>query len=51
MTRATEKIEWHLKRIQADLTGIDIRLRILIGMIIATALGLAGLMAKGFGWI
>jgi len=26
-------------------------MRILLGMIFATTLGLAGLMAKGFGWI
>lgn len=51
MRTATGKIELHLKQTQADLTGIDIRLRILLGVIIATTLGLASLMAKGFGWI
>ena len=54
-------LEAHVTHIQGDVAEIkrdlkDLRVdargdfRILFGAIIAAALGLAGLMAKGFGW-
>lgn len=56
------KVEAHVEHIQSDIDEIKIDLkelrktddsnfRILFGAIIFVALGLAGLMAKGFSWI
>jgi hypothetical protein len=56
------KLEAHIEHIQGDLNEIksDIReikrdartdFRLLFGAVIFVALGLAGLMAKGFHWI
>ena len=56
------KLEAHIEHIQSDLTEIksDVReikcdartdFRLLFGAIIFVALGLAGLMARGFHWI
>lgn len=54
-------IESDIKEIRTDMRGIRSELigirenrekdfRVLFGAIIAVALGLAGMMAKGFGW-
>jgi hypothetical protein len=62
MEARVAKLEAHLEHIQSDLTEIkaDIReirrdartdFRLLFGAIIFVALGLAGLMAKGFHWV
>lgn len=56
------KLESHVERIQSDIHEMkqDIReikvdaradFRILFGSLIAVAIGLAALMARGFGWI
>jgi hypothetical protein len=56
------KLEAHVEHVQTDLKDIkdDIReikkdaredFRILFGAIVIAALGLAGLMAKGFHWL
>lgn len=56
------KVEATLEHVQRDLGELrsDVRelrrdartdFRILFGALIAVALGLAGLMAKGFGWL
>ncbi|MBU0601103.1 MAG: hypothetical protein KKD25_01720 [Gammaproteobacteria bacterium] len=44
------RLEAHIEHIREDVSSIKVDIRILLGMIIAAALGLAGLMAKGFGW-
>jgi hypothetical protein len=62
MEARVAKLEAHIEHIQSDLTEIkgDIReirrdartdFRLLFGALIFVALGLAGLMAKGFHWI
>ena len=62
MEARVAKLEAHIEHIQSDLMDIksDIReikrdartdFRLLFGAIIFVALGLAGLMAKGFHWI
>jgi hypothetical protein len=62
MEARVAKLEAHIEHIQSDLTEIkgDIRqirnearvdFRLLFAAIIFVALGLAGLMAKGFHWI
>jgi hypothetical protein len=43
-------MEAHIEHIREDVSSIKADIRILLGMIIAATLGLAGLMAKGFGW-
>jgi len=52
---AVEYIQRDIGEIKTDLKSlrekVDSHLLILAGMIIATALGLAGIMAKGFGWL
>lgn len=41
-----------VKELRRDITGIRTTdFRLIFGAIIAVALGLAGLMAKGFGWL
>jgi len=41
-----------VRNVRNDITGIRTTdFRILFGAIIAVALGLAGLMARGFGWL
>lgn len=52
------KLESAAHHIQSDIAKIKIDIRelrsdnkILLGMIIAASLGLAGIMAKGFGWL
>jgi hypothetical protein len=61
MEARVAKLESHIGHIQSDVTEIktDIRevkknaqsdFRLLFGAIIAAALGLAGVMAKGFHW-
>lgn len=48
-------VQRELSDIKADVRGLrtDARtdFRLLFGSLIAVALGLAGLMAKGFGWL
>lgn len=44
------RLEAHVEHIREDVSSIKVDIRILLGMIITGALGLAGLMAKGFGW-
>lgn len=44
------RLEAHVEHIREDVSSIKVDIRILLGMIIAATLGLAGLMAKGFGW-
>ena len=44
------RLEAHAKHIREDVSSIKVDIRILLGMIITGALGLAGLMAKGFNW-
>ncbi len=62
MEARVAKIEAHIEHIQSDLNDIksDIReikreartdFRLLFGAVIFVALGLAGLMARGFHWI
>ena len=62
MDARVAKLEAHIEHIQSDLTEIksDVReikrdartdFRLLFGAIIFVALGLAGLMARGFHWI
>lgn len=66
MEARVAKLEAHAEHVQSDLTDIkrdisDIRkditkirttdFRLIFGAIIATALGLAWIMAKGFHWI
>lgn len=50
-----EHIQRDIAELKADVRGIraDMRtdFRLTFGALIATALGLAGLMAKGFGWL
>ena len=52
------KLESEAHYIQSDIAEIKTDVRelrsdnkILLGMIIAASLGLAGMMAKGFGWL
>ena len=52
------KLENEAHQIQSDIAEIKTDVRelrsdnkILLGMIIAASLGLAGIMAKGFGWL
>lgn len=52
------RLESDVQHIQTDVAGIreDVRElrgdnKVLVAMIITSALGLAGLMAKGFGWL
>lgn len=52
------KLESEAHHIQSDIAEIKTGIRelrsdnkILLGMIIAASLGLAGIMAKGFGWL
>ena len=52
------KLENEAHHIQSDIAEIKTDIRelrsnnkILLGMIIAASLGLAGIMAKGFGWL
>ncbi len=62
MDARVAKLEAHMEHIQSDITDIkaDVRemkrdartdFRLLFGAVIFVALGLAGLMAKGFHWI
>lgn len=62
MEARVAKLEAHIEHIQSDITEIksDVReikrdartdFRLLFGALIFVALGLAGLMAKGFHWI
>jgi len=62
MEARVAKLESDLSFVRADMAEIkkDVRelrseartdFRLLFGAIIATALGVAGLMAKGFGWL
>jgi hypothetical protein len=62
MEARVAKLEAHIEHIQSDITEIksDVReikrdartdFRLVFGAIIFVALGLAGLMAKGFHWI
>ena len=55
-------VETHIEHIRADIAGMkvdgrehrkatDRDFRILFGALIAVALGLAGLIGKGFGWL
>lgn len=49
-----KEIRTDVREIRTDLSGIrkdhEKDFRLLFGAIIFTALGLAGMMAKGFGW-
>ena len=52
------KLENEAHHIQSDIAEIKTDIRelrsdnkILLGMIMAASLGLAGIMAKGFGWL
>ena len=46
------EIKGHINALRNDVSGIRTTdFRIIFGAIITVALGLAGLMAKGFGWI
>ncbi len=40
-----------IAQIEKDITEIKTDIRLLLGAIIATALGLAALLAKGFHWL
>jgi hypothetical protein len=62
MEARVAKLEAHIEHIQSDINEIksDVReikrdartdFRLLFGAVIVVALGLAGLMAKGFHWI
>ena len=52
------RLESEVRHIQSDIAEIKTDVRelrsdnkILLGMITAASLGLAGIMAKGFGWL
>jgi len=50
--RDISDIKTDLKEVRGDVSSIRTTdFRILFGAIIAVALGLAGIMAKGFGWL
>ncbi|QXI02281.1 hypothetical protein HV782_009855 [Pseudomonas monsensis] len=62
MEARVAKLETHVEYIRRDLDAVRIDVhehrketradfRILFGALITTALGLAALMAKGFGWV
>lgn len=62
MEARVAKLEAHVEHIQTDIKDVksDVRelrktvdsdFKILAGMIITGVIGLAGLMAKGFGWL
>jgi len=47
-----EHIERDISEIKTDIRSLrQTELRLVLGAIIASNLGLAGLMAKGFGWL
>lgn len=44
-------IQSDIAQIKTDVRELRSDNKILLGMIIAASLGLAGIMAKGFGWL
>lgn len=51
MQRDIGEVKTDLKEIRRDITSVRTTdFRLLFGAIIAVAIGLAGIMAKGFGW-
>jgi hypothetical protein len=45
------RMEVRIEHIERDIAEIKTDIRLIWGGIIASSLGLAGLMAKGFGWL
>lgn len=45
------RMEVRIEHIEGDIAEIKTDIRLIRGGIIASSLGLAGLMAKGFGWL
>ncbi len=45
------KLEAHIEHIRDDIGHIKTDMRIVWGAIFLSALGLVGMMAKGFGWL
>ena len=50
MEASISKLEALMEYVRSDIGDIKRDIRLLPGAIIGTALGLAGLMAKGFKW-
>ena len=50
MEARISKLEALMEYVRSDIGDIKRDIRLLLGAIIGTALGLAGLMAKGFKW-
>lgn len=48
---AVEYIQRDIGEIKADIKEIRSEFKIVYGLIISTTIGLASIMAKGFGWI
>ena len=48
---AAHYIQSGIAEIKTDVRELRSDNKILLGMIIAASLGLAGIMAKGFGWL
>ena len=51
LASAAHHIQSDIAKIKTDVRELRSDNKILLGMIIAASLGLAGIMAKGFGWL